>query len=183
MISRLWEKLDVNLTLATFIQDDENTLESFKRRVKENEAAVRIHEREKERFKYEKKDRSKKKFYFKYSEQIKKFYKKENNISTERVQRLLKKLIIKKSLDQNKDKTRKSLISANENVVLRKSSKSCWHCDENHWDNECKDKKLVRKIMMIDDKLTINLFDENLEIYRSLKRVAIVINSNDSKEE
>jgi L-fucose isomerase-like protein len=119
--------------LATSVRDDEDTLESFERRVRENEATVRrVHEREKERFKYEKKNRSEKKLYFRYSEQIKKIYKKENNISTERVQRLLNKLIIKESLDQNKDKTRKSLISANENVVSRKSLRSCRHCDENH---------------------------------------------------
>jgi hypothetical protein len=184
MISRLWEELDVNLTLATSVRDDEDTLESFERRVRENEATVRrIHEREKERFKYEKKDRSEKKFYFRYSEQIKKSYKKENNISTERVQRLLNKLIIKESFDQNKDRTRKSLISANENVVSRKSLRSCRHCDENHWDNECENKKFVRKIMMIDDKLVIDFFDKDLEIYRNLKRVVAVIDSSDSKKE
>jgi hypothetical protein len=108
--------------------------------VRRNESiARRIYEQKKTRLKYDKDDRVEKRTYSRFEDQVerKKFYKKNDfDISTDRVQKLLHKLTTKKSLnsikDKNNEESRKSLVSVNENVVSRKFSRSCRHCDESH---------------------------------------------------
>jgi hypothetical protein len=181
MISYLWEDLNVNLTLAILLREDDDTLESFERRVRLNKSATRrVHEQKKSRsFRYYREDREKKFYAKKLFAKLenKKFKKEDSSIFIERVQKLFQKLSIdKKSASED----RKSLDVVTRQID-RKFSRSCRHCEEDHWDNDHKDfiaKVLIAKIFDYDVE---SLDAENLRTYESLKRVATEL--SDSREE
>lgn len=94
MINYFSDGLDIKLTLTTSLREDEDTFENFGRRVRQNEsAAKRVHDLKKKRLtkKFVKKSYVKKAYALKLRHQ-----KRQNDLSSKKIQKLLTRLSSRK---------------------------------------------------------------------------------------
>ena len=175
IVRYLWQGLDANLALATPMRESGDTIESFNRRVRNNEAAAkRVHELNKPRQK--------------------------SNFSTAptpaRVQRLFGNLAAKGLVQAGDTKAKPAPVQAkpkrpletsktkaNERRVKKSPPRPCRHCGKDHWDNDCDDPN--RKVMKVESEDVVmdevEYGDENeeedldpydLETYAALEALA-----------
>jgi hypothetical protein len=140
MIKYFWKNLESNLILTTFMRENENTLKSFERKIKMNEIATkRLHDLfNKTRIREVDAQKSRKSRFndqkFRYQNN------KKSSISTEKIERLIKKLFIVINA------TLKSKSSNSKNDKITKTLKRfCRHCQDSHWNNECSNKSKNEK--------------------------------------
>ena len=173
MIRYLWNNLNVRLVLVIAFKNDDEILKSFKHRVKQNKSAARkIHElKKKSRF-------------YKTSDQRKRTYERKSryasNLFLKRIEKLLSKLekhdkdYVKKKKKSKIKILRKSLIVIADNFSWNSFFRFCKHCDNNHWNRDCKNKKLKEEKKIFfnkTEKENFDLDDEDIEILKFLKKI------------
>ena len=137
IVRYLWQGLDANLALATPMREEGDTIESFNRRVRNNEAAAkRVHEINKPRQKSTP----------------------STGPTPARVQRLFGNLAAKGLVQTAESKAKPdtkpkrplepSNNKANERRPKRAPPRPCRHCGGGHWDNDCDEKD--RKVLKVD---------------------------------
>ncbi len=145
------------------MRENENTLKSFKSRIKINEIATkRFHDLfNKTRIREFDAQKSRKSRFndqkFRYQNN------KKSSISAEKIERLIKKLFIvinailkSKSSNSKDDKVTKTL------------KRLCRHCQDSHWDNDCSNKqKNEKKILFLEEEddhnFVFSLNDDDLQ--------------------
>jgi hypothetical protein len=169
MIEYLWENLELNLILTTFMRENKNTLKNFERRIKMNEIATRrfhdfFNKTRTREFNAQKSRKSR------FNDQKLRYQNnKKSSISTKKIKKLIKKLFIVINT------TLKSKSSNSKNDKITKILKRlCRHCQDSHWDNECSNKsKNEKKILFLkkneNDHDFVSSFNENdLQILKNV---------------
>ena len=188
MINYFWKKLNVKLTLATSIRQNDNILKNFGRKMRQNKTVAKKNK------KFEKQNRfaKKKSFKFKWNRRNSSTT---ENLSTNRINKLFDKLsktdVLIKSKKSNFKLFRQSAISAkncrNESF-FKFSKRFCKHYKKNYWNMNCKKKKYIKKkfkkillnVAKNDDNST--MFDnENIRIYRIFEKI-IAFDFNSKKK-
>ena len=110
------------------------------------------------------------------------------NVSTKRVDKLLNKLTkqsqnyIKTEKKMKIKVSRRSLDSIIENTARRKFKKSCRHCNNNHWNKDCKNRKNNKKILFtsaMKDENSMILDEKDIKILKTLKKDLVIDSKND----
>lgn len=164
------------------MKEDGNTLESFGRRVRGSEQAARKVHDQKTRFaapqktRYEKSERYERKPAWK------------EEISTERIQKLVKKVSPKEAESRTKEEAknaRKPADAASSKTpdAKRPPPRPCKHCGGKHWDIDCKDKKVLFNAADDDSEDDTVLDEEDLATYEELQAAAAEMDSDSSKNE
>ena len=184
MIQYLYNDLNHNLMLITFMKENDDILKNFERRVRQNEQTTKCIYETFRKTRYESKETTK--TYQRDLYQKKK--KNQSDLSAKKIQKLLNKLSVKKKKYTSwiKTKEKKTEIKLFKKIADEKKSRErlrfCQFCDKSHWNNECINKevkkKYVKKILLNvtedfdDENENIILNDENLNTYQVLRKIA-----------
>ena len=141
MMNYFWKNFDIKLILTTSIRQNDDILKNFDRKVRQNETVA------KKIWKFEKQNRFAKKNAFKFKRN-KRNFSTTKNFFTNRMNKLLDKLfktdVLIKFKKSNFKSFRQSTISTKnrrDDLFFKFSKRLCKHCEENHWNMNCKKKK------------------------------------------
>ena len=139
MIQFIWNGLDVYLAMTTPVKKSEDTLKNFKKRIRKNyQTTKKIHDLNK---------KTQNRTSFRFDKNAKKV---SENLIRQIMNRLTTKNRIQYSRTKKMKTTRKSFKITNDSISTKpykkkKSFRSCRFCENSHWNNDCINKKKIKK--------------------------------------